>query len=103
MHRRRSPARFLAPIALVAVVVVGYMIVDHYRNIGKGDDSATSTSTLQSTNGSPTTAAGQSVDNKKNKKKKNKKVYVVKPGDILSTVAEKTGLTVDQLQEYNPD
>ncbi len=40
---------------------------------------------------------------KKKPKKKAKKTYTVKPGDILSTVAEKTGLTVEELQELNPD
>lgn len=29
-------------------------------------------------------------------------VYVVKPGDTLTTIAEKTGLSVEELQELNP-
>ena len=103
MHRRRSPGRFLAPLALVAVVVVGFLIVQHNRDAAQGDVSLTTTSTTGNADGSTTTAADESSGNKKKKNKKNKKVYVVKSGDILSTVAEKTGLTVEQLQEYNPD
>jgi LysM repeat protein len=100
-RRRRSPARFLAPIALIAVIVAAYIVVQQYRDGTKADGSATATSTLQRSDGSTTATTTEAADTKKKKKKK--KVYVVKPGDILSTVAEKTGLTVDELQEYNPD
>ena len=31
------------------------------------------------------------------------KFYVVQPGDSLSLIAEKTGVSLDRLQELNPD
>jgi LysM repeat protein len=99
--RRRSPARFLAPIALIAVIVAAYIVVQQYRDDTKADGTVSTTSTLERGDGATTATTENTADTKK--KKKQKKVYVVKPGDILSTVAEKTGLTVQQLQEYNPD
>jgi LysM repeat protein len=99
-RRRRSPARFLAPIALIAVIVAAYIVVQQYRDGTQADGSATTTSTLERGSGSNTATTTEAADKKKKKKKK---VYVVKPGDILSTVAEKTGLTVEELQQYNPD
>ena len=101
-RRRRSPARFLAPIFLIAVIVAAYIVVQHYRDSTKADGTASTTSTLERGDGSTTATTKDAADTKKKKNKK-KKVYVVKTGDILSTVAEKTGLTVEQLQEYNPD
>ena len=85
----RSPARFLAPLALAAVVVALYMIVSPSGNGGGGQPAsderpvATATATPK-------------------KKKEKRKVYVVKPGDTPSGIAEKTGVTLEQLEEANP-
>ena len=100
-RRRRSPARFLAPIFLIAVIVAAYVVVQGYRDSTKADGTTATTSTTGRTDGSST--ATTETTSASDKKKKKKKTYTVKPGDILSTVAEKTGLTVEQLQEYNPD
>jgi LysM repeat protein len=35
--------------------------------------------------------------------KRKRKVYVVKPGDTPSGIAEKTGVSLEQLEEANPD
>jgi LysM repeat protein len=99
-RRRRSPARFLAPIFLIAVIVATVVIVQDHRKTTS--DAATSTTSTVGKDGATTTTASD-TGKKKNKKKKAKKTYTVKSGDNLEIVAENTGLTVDQLQEYNPD
>jgi N-acetylmuramoyl-L-alanine amidase len=99
-RRRRSPGRFLAPIFLIAVIVATVIIVQDHRKTDSG--SATSTTSTVGRDGATTTTASD-TGNKKNKKNKKKKTYTVKSGDNLEIVAKNTGLTVDQLQEYNPD
>jgi LysM repeat protein len=102
MAGRRSPARFLAPLSLVAVVVAVVVIVQSNRSASDaGAGTTTSTQSDRPSGGGASTT--EASDRKGERKRRNRRTYVVKPGDILSTVAEKTGLTVTELQELNPD
>lgn len=103
MAGRRSPARFLAPLFLVAVVVAVVVIVQSHRSAS--DAGAGTTTSTQSDRPSGDGASTTEASDRKggDRKRRNRRTYVVKPGDILSTVAEKTGLTVTELQELNPD
>ncbi|UGS37685.1 LysM peptidoglycan-binding domain-containing protein [Capillimicrobium parvum] len=94
---RRYAARILAPLAIVAVVVAGYLIYQQYRDNTTGGGS---TSTLPAAT-SPSTTTGKSK--RGSKKHRVRKVYIVKQGDILSTVSEKTDVSVERLQELNPE
>ena len=93
--RRRSPARWLAPLALVTCAVAVYVVVDH--ELGS-DAASTSTS---STNSKTSTNADGTATTKSTKKAKT--TYTVKSGDSLSVIAAKTGTDVGSLQEANPD
>jgi LysM repeat protein len=86
----RSPVRFLAPLALVAFVIALYMIVG--GSDGGGEQPANKTEPAATATATPTAA---------NKRKR--KVYVVKPGDTPSGIAEKTGVSLEQLEKANPD
>jgi LysM repeat protein len=86
----RNPARFLAPLALVAFVVVLLMIL---RTGGDGQSGEQPAS-----NSKPTATATATA-----KPKRKRKVYVVKPGDTPSGIADKTGISLEQLEEANPD
>ena len=91
---RRSPARFLAPIALVAFAVALYSVVNDTREpagSNSGGSSATATPT----------ATSKSSSKKKTTKKR--KTYTVKSGDTLSAIAEKTGVSLETLNDLNPD
>jgi LysM repeat protein len=91
---RRSPARFLAPIALVAFAVALYSVVQNGREpagSNSGGSSATAT---------PTSAAKSGSKKKTTKKRKS---YTVKAGDTLSGIAEKTGVSLETLNDLNPD
>jgi LysM repeat protein len=104
MAGRRSPARFLAPLSLVAVVVAVVVIVQSNRSssdAGAGTTTSTQSDRPSGGDGASTTEASDRKGGER--KRRNRRTYVVKPGDILSTVAEKTGLTVTELQELNPD
>jgi LysM repeat protein len=86
-HPNRSPARLLAPIALVAVFLA---IVVMLLGSGGGSDSASNGTTAGNTQ-TQTTA-----------KRTTKRSYTVKNGDTLGGIAVKTGVTVEVLQNLNP-
>jgi len=90
---RRSPARFLAPIALVAFAFALYSIIQDSRdsttNSGAAQPTATSTPTSKSSS--------------KKKSSKKRRTYTVKSGDTLSGIAEKTGVSLETLNDLNPD
>jgi LysM repeat protein len=87
----RSPARFLAPLALVAFTVALVMVISSARNDQSAEEPAS--------NSQPAATATASPD----KPRRKRRVYVVKPGDTPSGIAEKTGVTLEQLEEANPD
>jgi LysM repeat protein len=93
--RRRSPARWLAPLALVTCAVAIYVVVDH--ELGSDSKSKTTSSTTSKTG----TNADGTATSKSTKKAKT--TYTVKSGDSLSVIAAKTGTDVGSLQEANPD
>ena len=47
--------------------------------------------------------ADRDGDARRPPRKRKRKVYVVKPGDTPSGIAEKTGVSLEQLEEANPD
>ena len=51
----------------------------------------------------PAAARDRDGDAKTPATKRKRKVYVVKPGDTPSGIAEKTGVSLEQLEEANPD
>jgi LysM repeat protein len=89
---RRSPARYLAPLALVGSIVALYVVVNGAK-VGGG-----------SRDGSATPAASATANPTKQGKKarKQRRTYVVKPGDTPSSIAEKTNVPLSQIQELNP-
>jgi LysM repeat protein len=87
----RSPARFLAPLALVAFVVALFLIIQP----GGGNDQSGSGPASNSKPAATATATP--------KPKRKRKVYVVKAGDTPSGIAEKTGVSLEQLETANPD
>jgi LysM repeat protein len=86
----RSPARFLAPLALVAIAFALFSILG---GGGGGDEEP-------ATDNQPTATATATA---KKETKRKRKVYVVKPGDTPSGIAEKTGVSLEQLEKANPD
>jgi LysM repeat protein len=89
----RSPARFLAPLALVAVVIALFMVVSSSMN-----DTDKSGGTRSGSNGQPTASPTG-----KGKKKKGPRRYTVKKGDTPTSIAEKTGVPLAEIVRLNPD
>jgi teichoic acid transport system ATP-binding protein len=92
--RRRSPYRLLAPLALVLVTGAVAVVVAN-SDIADGDDGETSATTTERTTTEPTTTTGRDRRQRRN--------YVVRPGDSFGSIAEKTGVSVEQLELLNPE
>jgi LysM repeat protein len=91
----RNPARFLAPIALVAFAFVLYSVVQNGREPAGGDSGTPA--------GATATPTATSKASKKKSSSKKAKTYKVKSGDTPSGIAEKTGVSLETLQELNPE
>ena len=94
----RSPARFVAPLALVAFALALFIVID--RTTGVNDESEAGG------NNAAQPAEKQSSGKKEGNKKKKKakpKTYTVKAGDTPSGIAEKTGVPLGTILELNPD
>ena len=92
----RNPARFLAPIALVAFAVALFLVL----STALKDD----TSSGERDASAPAAQEQKAGKGKKaKKKKKTPKTYTVKAGDTPSGIAEKADIPLDRLLELNPD
>ena len=85
----RNPARYLAPIALIATITATYLIVHRGLITPRASTSLSTTTTVTHS----TTSAH---------KPRGPKYYVVRPGDSLTEIASKTGVSLATLQSLNP-
>ena len=91
----RSPARFVAPLALVAFALALFIVVSSTtKDDGSSPGARDSSQPAQSTS-SPNGGGG--------KKRKRPRTYTVKAGDTPSGIAEKVNVPLDQILELNPD
>ena len=98
--RHPSPARLLAPIALIVFGVALLLIISSGNNGGSGGSNGGANAAEKRDLGN----AGTSKPSTKTTttKSTSKSVYVVKTGDTLGAIAETTGVPVDRLQQLNP-
>ena len=96
-HGRFSLARFLAPLALIACGIAVLIIV-----MGSGVTGDDSSSDTAGTRDLPT-ATGEKTTTTGKKKQKLPRNYTIRANDTLSGIAARWGLTVEKLQELNPD
>jgi LysM repeat protein len=81
----RSRARYLAPIALIAVIAGTYFVV--HAGLSKKHASSQSHRPRAS---------------RTHRKYAKVKFYVVQPGDSLTSIASKTGIPIGTLESLNP-
>lgn len=86
----RNSARLAAPLALLAAAVAVVVVVQASR---PDAPDGTPSSATRTTVTQPTRRARRSAP----------RVYVVKAGDTLSVIADKAGLSLDELLRLNPD
>jgi LysM repeat protein len=94
---RRTLARVFALLALAAAAVAILLIVQHSGGTSSSHDKTKSTKTSKSGKSHRAAAKPRTGG------KKTPRVYVVKPGDTLSRIAQKTHVSVSVIQELNPN
>jgi spore germination protein YaaH len=82
----RNPARYLAPAALLAIAVGAYLIVSAH---------------VHSSSGTAPSGHVLDVGHLVRGKYAHRRFYVVQPGDSLTRISSKTGLTVTRLEQLN--
>jgi hypothetical protein len=91
----RSPARYLAPLALVAFVVALFVVVDSSQTGDErdaGPNQATDTQPASSPDGE-----------QRERRRLGPRFYTVKAGDTPSSIAEETGVSLEELLRLNED
>jgi LysM repeat protein len=95
-RQRRSPARFLAPLALLAVIAGIYLIV--HNALERTKHPVHTTSTVQRPQQpSHTTAHGHT-----HVPATTVRYYVVRPGDDFEVIAARTGVSLKTIETLNP-
>ena len=84
----RSPARYLAPIALIVTIAGTYLIV-HHATVSRGSSTAASQTTGGGSTLRITTRSAPAF-------------YAVRPGDNLSAIAARTHVSLTTLETLNP-
>jgi LysM repeat protein len=90
---RRSPARYLAPIALAAVAVGTYVVVHHALDGGSGSHARHAGERQPPKSRSPRV---------RRRPRTLPSFYVVRSGDSLSTISARTGIPLPVLETLNP-
>ena len=87
-----TPARLLAPLALVAAAIALFVVVTSGSGSSESqsDNAAATPAATRASSPEPTTTP-------------TRKTYTVKPGDTPSGIAEKLDVELDDLLAANPD
>ena len=92
----RSPARLLAPAALVATFLALFVVL-------AGGDGGSEEEQPADGGSRPAATTPTKTSKTTTKKPSSSKRYTVKPGDTPSSIAEAAGIPLDRLLELNPD
>ena len=97
-QRRRGfrPVHLLAPLALIAVAVAVVAVIANSDVTGGDDDNGGQATTTQASDTETATTPNRQG-------RRLRRNYIVKPGDSFGSIAEKTGVSLDQLEQLNPD
>ena len=103
----RSPLRFLAPLGLITFIVVLFMILGSYGTGSDGSSSSRGEDDAAPARTEPANAgdgdSGRPLPARQRRQRAGRSVYIVKTGDTLGNISEKAGVTVESIQELNPE
>ena len=94
----RSPARFVAPLALVAFALALFIVLDRHHRRERREGS-------QPEQRRPPARGGRAVLREEGgtRRRSKPKTYTVRAGDTPSGIAERTGVSLEPILELNPD
>ena len=96
------PSRWLAPLALLAAVLAVLMVYSSSTGDGEsGSDGGSRTE--ERARGSTDEEQGETETTGRTSTTTQRKTYVVKSGDTLALISERTDVPVEDLLELNPD
>ena len=95
----RSPARLLAPAALIATFLALFLVIGS----GGGGDEETPVESGGNTPAATTPSKNSKSSSSKKPSTSSSKRYTVKPGDTPSSIADEAGIPLERLLELNPD
>jgi LysM repeat protein len=90
----RSPARFLAPFALVAFCIALFMVVT---------SNSTEPETTAPNRATEATPTGTRDGDGERRQRRGPRRYTVQPGDTPSSIAEETGVPLEDILRLNPE
>ena len=96
----RSPSRWLAPLALLASLLAVLFVVSVTTGEDEGDG-GTRPTTQERTEARGQTGTSTTRTGGRTSTGPQRRTYTVRPGDTLALIAERTGVSVDRLQELN--
>lgn len=92
---RRSPARLLAPLALVGFALALLLVLNGGGSDGEPAGGDSGSSSPASATATPTRTPRPAS--------KEPRTYTVKPGDTPSAIADETGVSLEEIERLNPD
>ena len=100
-ERARSPLRFLAPAALVFFGLAFFVVLTS-ADVSEDDDTRSARQSEQRDLGGNERDRSAARERRRESRLPDD-VYVVKTGDTLAGIAQQVGLSVERLQELNPE
>jgi LysM repeat protein len=91
----RSPARFIAPLALVVFALALFAVVSSTTKDDRGKTGAQDAGQPAKSTATPAARGGR--------KRRARKTYTIKSGDTPSGIAVKVDVPLDRILELNPD
>ena len=96
------PSRWIAPLALLAAVGAVLFVVS--GSTGDGESENDEPTTQERREARPDGEEEQArTETTRTSTTPRRRTYTVRPGDTLALISERTGVSVEELQELNPD
>ena len=96
----RSPARFLAPLALLGFAVALVLVIGAS---GSDDDERPAPPAATVDRTAEQREQRDSSERDGDRRRRRARTYTVQPGDTPSGIADKTGVPLETIKELNPD
>ena len=97
----RSLSRWLAPLALLASLLAVLFVVSTTTSDDEGDGGGGPT-TAERREARGQTGTNPTATGARTSTGRQRRTYTVRPGDTLASISERTGVTVEELEELNP-
>src|SRR5688572_2021268 len=99
----RSFSRWLAPLALLAALLAVLVIVSGSTNDEEGDGGGNPTTEERRQARRGETGTERTSTGSRTSTTSQRKTYTVRPGDTLALISDRTGVSIEDLLDLNPE